>query len=189
MTSCRRLVSALVVACALMAAPMAARATVMVKLAQEELITQSDLVVRVVAGAQTTRWNEDETRILTLTRLSVREYLKGTGPTELTLRQFGGTLQGMTLRVPGDGHLRPGEEAVVFLRRGVGVVYLTAMAQAVFEVVPTARGPVVRRDLHDVEFVAPDTRGALVPSGAPAEPDQDLVRFTEAVRAAARRTQ
>ena len=52
-----------------------------------------------------------------------------------------------------------------------------------YEVVPTARGPVVRRDLHDVEFVAPDARGALVPSEAPIEPDQELVRFTEAVRA------
>ena len=189
MTSRRSLFSVCAVVCALAMAPRAARATVMVKLAQEELVTQSDLVVRVVAGPQTTRWNEDDKRILTLTRLSVREYLKGTGPSELTLRQFGGTLQGMTLRVPGDAHLRPGEEAVVFLRRGVGVVYLTAMAQSVYEVVPTARGPVVRRDLHDVEFVAPDARGALVPSGAPAEPDQELVRFTEAVRAAARRTQ
>jgi hypothetical protein len=188
MTSGRRLFSAFAIACALALTPPRADATVMVKLSPEELVSQSDFVVRVVVGPQSTRWNEDQTRILTLTRLTVREYLKGNGAPELTLRQFGGTLEGMTLTVPGDGHLRPGEEAVLFLRRGVGVVYLTAMAQSVYEVVPTQQGPVVRRDLHDVEFASPSARGALVPTVAPAEPDQNFARFAESVRELARRT-
>ncbi len=189
MNSRRHMISALVLAVGLAAAPAAVHATVMVKLAQEQHLAQSELVVRVVVGPAATRWNEDETRILTLTRLEVREYLKGDGPTQLTLRQFGGTLEGMTLTVPGDGHLRAGEEAVLFLRRGAGVVYLTAMAQSVYEVVATPQGPMVHRDLHDVEFAAPNERGALVASEAPEEPDQALGRFTELLRSVARRGQ
>lgn len=157
--------------------PAEARATVMVELPRAELVQTADLVVRCVVGAQTVRWNEDQSRILTLSRLTVQAYLKGRGPSELVLRQFGGTLDGLTLTVPGDGHLSPGQEVVLFLRQGAGVVYLTAMAQSVYLV---TQG-VVRRDLHDVSFAAPGPRGGLVPVEPPQEADETLRHLEEAV--------
>ncbi len=57
MDSRRNLISALVLAVGLAAAPAAVHATVMVKLAQQQHIAQSDLVVRVVVGPAATRWN------------------------------------------------------------------------------------------------------------------------------------
>lgn len=186
-----RFAAAAALVCSLALSPAAADATVMVRLSRETQVAQSDLVVRVTALSATTRWNEDGTRPLTLTRLAVREYLKGSGPTELTLRQFGGTVDGETMSVPGDGHLRAGAEYVVFLRQGIGVVYLTAMAQSVYAIVPSQPGavpqvPQVRRDLTDVAFVAPDARGALVATEAPDEPPEPLAHLVETVAAAVR---
>jgi hypothetical protein len=157
--------------------PAPADATVMVELSRAELVETADLIVRCTVGAQRTRWNEDQSRILTLSTLTVREYLKGRGPGELVLRQFGGTLDGLTLTVPGDGHVSPGQEVVLFLRQGAGVVYLTAMAQSVYLV---TQG-VVRRDLHDVSFAAPGPHGGLVPVEPPRETDETLRHLVEAV--------
>lgn len=165
----------------------AAHATVMVELTRAELVAQSDLVVRVTVGAQQSRWNEDQTRIITLTHLTVQQFIKGSGPTELTLRQFGGTVGELTLTVPGDGHLRSGEQAVLFLRRGAGVVYLAAMSQSAYEITQRAGATVVRRDLHDVSFVHPNARGAMVPVEVMEEPDETLQHLIDAVTAQTQR--
>ncbi len=184
-----RFMAAFALMCSLSLAPSRADATVMVRLSLDAQVAQSDLVVLVTAGASTTRWNEDATRPITLTRLVVREYLRGSGPQDLTLRQFGGTLDGETTMVPGDGHLRPGADFVLLLRRGNGVVYLTAMAQSVYAVLPTQQGspPRVTRDLHDIAFAVPDSRGALVVTEAPDEPPVPLAQLVESIAAIVRR--
>lgn len=183
----RRALAATALMIAVVGAPVEGGATVMVKLSPEAHVAQSDVIARVVAGPSAARWNEDNSRPLTLTRLLVREYLKGAGPTELTLRQFGGTLDGMTMVVPGDGRLVEGREYLLFLRRGDGVVYLTAMGQSVYEVRPTSNGVMVQRDLSDVEFAAPDARGGIVVVEAPDEAPESLSRFTGAVLSIVRR--
>lgn len=125
-----------------------AEATVAVELDRTQLVEMSDLVVRATVSNATYRWNEDHSQILTLTRLSVTQYLKGTGPNELVLRQFGGQLDGLVSHIAGDARLEPGQDVVLCLRRGAGVVYLTAMAQSAWFVTPVQGAePVATRDL------------------------------------------
>lgn len=138
---------------ALVAAPGAAEATVAVELPRPQLIADADLVVRVTVLDHRSAWDADNTAIRTWTRLRVAEYLKGSGPSELTVRQIGGEADGLAQYVPGDPRLREGAELVVFLRRGEGVNFLTAMAQSVFYVERGADGAAyVRRDLTGLTF-------------------------------------
>jgi len=127
-----------------------AEATVAVQVDRAQLVEMSDLVVRATVLGATSRWNEDHTQIITLTRLAVTQYVKGEGPTELVLRQFGGEVDGLVSRVPGDARLETGADVVLCLRRGAGVVYLTAMAQSVWYIdaqVSSGVAPEVHRDL------------------------------------------
>ncbi len=158
-----------------------AEATVAVQLDRAQLVDMSDLVVRATVLGATSRWNEDHSQILTLTRLGVAQYIKGAGPGELVLRQFGGQVGELVSRIAGDAHLEAGQDVVLCLRRGAGVVYLTAMAQAAWVVTPVQGAePVASRDLSDltltrfvngrmqvieqVSSAAPETVGRLVES-------------------------
>ncbi|MEZ4390073.1 MAG: hypothetical protein R3A48_03165 [Polyangiales bacterium] len=140
-------------ALAVLSAPASADATVAVELPRAQLVSDADLVVRVTVLDHRSAWDADNTAIRTWTRLRVTEYLKGSGPSELTVRQIGGEAEGLAQYVPGDPRLREGADLVVFLRRGEGVQFLTAMAQSVFYV---ERGPdgeaYVRRDLTGLTF-------------------------------------
>lgn len=130
-----------------------AQATVAVELQRPQLVADADLVVRVTVLDHRSAWNADNTAILTWTRLRVTEYLKGSGPAELTLRQMGGEAEGMVQYVPGDPRLAAGTDAVLFLRRGDGVTFLTAMAQSVFLIDRGVDGGAyVRRDLTGLTF-------------------------------------
>ncbi len=133
---------------ALMLLTSPAEATVAVELDRTQLVEMSDLVVRATVSAASYRWNEDHSQILTLTRLSVTQYIKGNGPSELVLRQFGGQIDGLVSHIAGDARLEPGQDVVLCLRRGAGVVYLTAMAQSAWFVTPVqGADPVATRDL------------------------------------------
>lgn len=173
---------------ALLAAPRAARATVVVPLGRADLVNRSDLVVRATVLDQQSDWNADRSQIVTLTRLRVAGYLKGAGPAELVLRQFGGTVGQLASRVAGDARLEPGQDVFLFLRRGEGVVFLTALAQAAYYVQPSSP-PRVRRDLSGLTFATRDPNGQMTlmdPGAEPAEPLDAFVRdVTRLVAAAA----
>lgn len=141
------------VSLAVVAVPTRADATVAVELPRAQLIDDADLVVRVTVLDHRSAWDADNAAIRTWTRLRVTEYLKGSGPAELTLRQIGGEADGVVQYVPGDPRMREGVDAVLFLRRGDGVHFLTAMAQSAYFI---DRGPdgtaYVRRDLSGLTF-------------------------------------
>jgi hypothetical protein len=148
-----------------------AAATVVVALSRAELVDRSDLIVRASVVDQRSTWNADHSQIVTLTRLRVATYLKGTGAAELVLRQFGGTVGQLTSRVAGDARFAAGQDVVLFLRRGEGVVFLTALAQAAYYVQTTSPQR-VRRDLSGLTFavIQPNAPMALVePEAEPAE--------------------
>lgn len=130
--------------------PSGAHATTAVMVDRAQLVEMSDLMVRATVVGVSYRWNEDHSQILTLTRLSVTQYIKGTGPVELTLRQFGGDVDGLVSRIPGEAYLNAGQNVVLSLRRGAGtVVYLTAMSQSVWyiDTTPNVSLPTVHRDM------------------------------------------
>jgi hypothetical protein len=112
-----------------------ADATTSLFLSREDLVRISDLVVRVKVGKAVYGASDDKAAIVTRTDVEVTQFLKGTGNARLTIEQFGGKLDGKTQRVLGDAKLSPGEDAIIFLKRGEkGVTYFSVLAQSVYHV-------------------------------------------------------
>jgi hypothetical protein len=166
-----------------------AQATVAVQVDRPQLVELSDLVVRATVLDATSRWNEDRTQIITLTRLAVTQYLKGGGPTELVVRQFGGEVDGLVSRVSGDARLEAGADVVLCLRRGAGVVYLTAMAQSVWYVNPQVSGaaPEVHRDLAGLTLARMQGGQVRVIEHPTADPRETLPQLLTSLAALGRR--
>lgn len=156
-----------------------ADATVARQVSRAELVSLSDVVVRATVLEVRSAWNQDQTQILSFTRLQVTEYLKGSGSSELVLRQFGGEVDGLVSHIAGDPRFQAGQDVVLFLRQGDGVSFLTAMAQSAYFV--QAGGTQVLRDLHGITFLRPSpNQTALVE--APVEPAEPLARLRDDVR-------
>lgn len=136
-----------------------AHATVAIALSRAQLVSRAELIVRATVGEQRSTWNETHTQIITFTTLHVSRVWKGQSQPVLVLRQFGGSVDGLTSRVNGDATFRQGEDAVFFLRQGAGVVYLTALAQSVYVVNQQGAVPTVERDLHGLAFTTLQSGG------------------------------
>ncbi len=155
-----------------------AHATVVVPLTRADMAHRADLIVRATVLGHTSRWNEDGSQIITLTELRVTRWLKGNATSSvLVLRQFGGTVGDTRSHIAGDPRLEQGQDVVLFLRRGDGVVYLFAMAQSAYHVVRSRGGAlVVRRDLDGLTFAMRDgAQLRLVEPGT--EPGEALDAF------------
>jgi hypothetical protein len=157
-----------------------AHATTMIFLTREELALRSDIVARVRVGKATVSESDDGRMIVTRTELAVTKLLKGKADGPIVVQQFGGTFRGKTQKVLGDGQLRPGEDAVVFLRRDEkGKTYLTALALSVYHV--DDKG-MARRNVDDMIFVKyEDGKAKRLVHTEMAEPVEsvmtDIVRF------------
>jgi len=128
-----------------------AYATVVVPLSLSDQVGRADLVVRVRVGAAHSAYVADRGTILTWTELEVTDTLKGQAPSTLVLRQMGGTADGQTMLVPGDAHLRTGDDVIMFLRAdpaGSEDVFLVALAQSAYFV----NGQQCSRDLSQLTF-------------------------------------
>lgn len=170
--------------------PTDADATIVKRLGVADMARRADVVVVGRVLRQTATWNPERTRIYTLTEISVSESLKGTAAAgaTVTIRQLGGTLDGLVQTVPGNARFVVGEDVVVFLDRDETqpLHYVIGMAQGKFTVSRTAAGLQATQDTTDLAFVRPDPAGALVPVEAgPAAPvDGGLEALRRAVRAA-----
>jgi hypothetical protein len=167
-----------------------AAAAVVVPLSREALVAESDLVVRATVLSRKSAWNAERTQIHTWTTLRVDEYLKGQGARELLLRQIGGEVDALVTEISGDGHVLPGEQAILFLRRGDGVVFLTALAQAVYLVTTKGDGvATAQRNLAGLSFVRWVGRRMQTVEAArePGEPVAELARAVRIIASKGRR--
>ncbi|MDF1561413.1 MAG: hypothetical protein P1V51_00115 [Deltaproteobacteria bacterium] len=128
--------------CGLASLATPARATVALHLDDAAQAEKSDLVVLAKVQSQEVVRGEGG-RPYTHTTLVVERALKGAKKKgeRVVIRQMGGTLDGKTLKIPGDAAFEDGERVVVFLadrEPGKGVVFLTALAQSKLAVVGTA---------------------------------------------------
>ncbi len=149
-------------------------ATVVVALSRAELTQRSARVVRATVGAQRSMWNEDHSQIITLTTLQVRETWRGAPATSLTLRQFGGEEDGIASTIPGDAHLSPGQDVVLFLRERNGAVFLTSLAQSAYLVDSSHGTPTVARDLSELSFATRDANQVLQLAEAASDANETL---------------
>lgn len=174
--------------CVTIAAPTAASATVVLELSRDQLVERADLIVRAKVLSQSYRWSEDHKQILTLSELAVSSYLKGAGPSSLTLRQLGGVMGELRSKIAGDAHLEVGQELVLFLKAGEGVVYLSALSQSAFVITKNRAGALIvtRPDLGELSFWSPEDKAVVQLAPPPEERLEHLLSDLRA-RAGARR--
>jgi len=109
----------------------AARASVVVPLALDELVDASEHVALVRVEYQAARWSTDHSVIYTDVTLRVLQPMKGGAPAGslLTVRREGGVVGNIGMRVAGAAGFEEGEEAVVFLERRGAALYTVGLAQ------------------------------------------------------------
>lgn len=135
MKSCLKSLTGMLVVTAACGISAMADATTALFLSREDLVRISDVIVRVKVGRATTIPSDDKTTLITRTHLDVTQVLKGHTQAHTIVEQFGGKYNGKTQRVLGDAQLTPGEDAVIFLKRGDNAtMYFTVLAQSVYHI-------------------------------------------------------
>jgi hypothetical protein len=144
-------------ACALLlavSAPSTASAAVMTYMGLDDLVEDSDLVVRGEVEDRRTFEDDERGEVFTRTTIEISKTYLGDDRGKVTVEQFGGTLDGTTHRIPGDAEFEVGEDVIVFLaeNRGSGSspYYLVGLAQSKFDVVGRGDDARVTRDMRDV---------------------------------------
>ena len=86
------------------------------------------------------------------TRLHVLQYLKGEGPSEISLQQLGGRIGDVEVRIIGVAELKSGDEGYFFLRHDVerDLYKIVELSQGVFFVDPYAPLAAPRQRLDQV---------------------------------------
>ncbi len=144
---------AVVSAALVLLAASAALASIAMHQSNKDLTLKSDEVVVGEVKGRTSFVDEKTNTPYTLTTITVKEWLKGgAGEKEITVRQMGGKLGDKTMVVTGDARMDDGEEVVLFLRKGEGVRFLFAMAQAKFGIArdPVTGQKIVQREAKDL---------------------------------------
>ncbi|MBJ81051.1 MAG: hypothetical protein CMH60_07020 [Myxococcales bacterium] len=109
-----------------------ANATSALYLNVEEQAKESTAVVIARVYERTPIEVEAHRRPMQQTRVVIDEILYGQAPQQIQLVQIGGTRDGLSTSLPGDGVLHKGDRAVLFLRQDQGKWYLTALSQSVY---------------------------------------------------------
>lgn len=134
-------------------------------LTNQDLATQSDLIVIGQAVATRTEWVHDGRSLYTLVTISVEETLKGEHGTTATVAIPGGIDSQRRIPVavtfPGAPRIAPDEEVFLFLTRAddevAGSYGVTGFAQGKFSIVTGDQGtPMVTRSLGGLRTVAAD---------------------------------
>lgn len=168
---------------ALLALP--AAATTMVSYSLKELALNADAIV--VGKFKTVRsvWDEEKGKIYTYLTVDVSETLKGDGQKSLTIRQLGGTVGKLVMKVTGTPTLAPEEEAVLFLHKtqaGDHLIY--GLSQGVFRVVADPGGGVKRVQAinSSVDLLDPKTTKIVAAGGEDGADGASLDGFLQQVR-------
>lgn len=99
-------------------------ATTVVEQGVEELALDSTAVIEARVGQGVTTRAADQW--YTDFPVDVLAVHAGSAPARLTLRQFGGEIDGMRAKIPGDAELVPGRRFVAFVRQVDGLWYTRA---------------------------------------------------------------
>lgn len=146
-----------------------ASATVMKYAGLERLIEISDVIIYGKVVDQKTYLDQSQNRVVTDTTFAVDKTFWGEVDKKVTIQQWGGTYKGKTHVVPGDARFEMGEETVVFLHRGDGILALSALGQSKYSVEQTKDGKLVYRDLNDIAFLVQQNDGQKKVKHLPSE--------------------
>ncbi len=159
----RTISTALVLLLALL--PLRVGATSVVPPKFEELVNESDYIVRAVVKSVTSEWREKQgqRRIYTFVELEVREVIAGTPPQPLVLRMLGGRVDGEELVIEGAPKFEVGQEDVLFIRGNGRQFYpLTAVMHG--------RYPILKETATGRAYIARANRAPLTAVGEVSQP-------------------
>jgi len=151
------------------AAAVATRATSVVPPSFEELVNESDYVVRATVKTVTSEWRIQggSRHIFSKVELDVREVIKGTPPTPLVLEMLGGKVGQDAMAIAGAPKFEPGQEDILFIQgNGRNIFPLFAIMHGRYPILHeagTGREYVARSNrvpLHDPAEVALPIAGA-----------------------------
>jgi hypothetical protein len=163
----RVLRGALVVYAAFALAP-SAPSTILIRQDLADLLKNSEAVVRATIVGGEARWDAERRMIWTTTTFDVTETWKGTTTGRSSLRELGGVVGNVGMRVVGAPQYAAGEDVILFLYRdALGFTRTTGWTQGRLSVSgdPEKPGVALATALHDHVlkdyFVDSATRGAL----------------------------
>lgn len=142
--------------------PMWAHATILPYMSMNQMIREAGSIVRARVQDQRTLWGPKRQMVYTETTLQVQEALKGKVGDTITIRQVGGTLDGLTTRIPGSASYTQGEQVVLFLERRLdqGKYAVMGFRAGKYRVFQHGGALWLHRDLHDLAFLAPNGTAA-----------------------------
>lgn len=160
-----------------------AQATTAYYVTDKEQAELSSAVVVATIGSSVVKKHPSYKSIMTQTYIGIDEVLYGTAPSQVQIRQIGGTLDGKTLYLPGDARFKEGEKCVLFLHEKNGLWYLTAMEQSKYSLRYQKRlGWVMERNLSE-GIVIRNSAGSLIPYEEPSEkPIKRLIDFKKQLK-------
>ncbi|MEO5925151.1 MAG: hypothetical protein ABIR70_15125 [Bryobacteraceae bacterium] len=134
------------------------RAAVVPRMAFEQLVSDSPRIVHgKVVAADVARSGQ---YLWTHYRIQVFDSLRGALPSEITVSEPGGTLDGVSMQVTGAVPFRLAEEVVLFLyQTPIGFWRIRGSAQGKFDVSGSASGKRVRAAMRSIETL-PSVRAA-----------------------------
>lgn len=94
-------------------------ATVVKKLSEDEMVNQAQTILTGTCTSIRSEWNEERTKIFTYITISPQTPLKGDQiPQEITIKQPGGEVGEIGMRVDGASVFEEREEVLLFLKKG-----------------------------------------------------------------------
>ena len=119
-------------------------ATVVKKLSEDEMASQAQAIVKGTCTSIKSEWNEEGTKIFTYITISPQEFLKDDENSQtIVIKQPGGEVGEIGMRVDGASVFEEGEEVFLFLKRGrKGFHRILGLSQGKFSI---KTDPVTRR--------------------------------------------
>lgn len=158
-------------------------------LSTKQLAQGADSIRMGEVTAQWSSWDAEKKMVYTYTKLKVSETVKGQAHDEVLIKQPGGEVGNVGMRVHGMAVFRKGERALVFLRKGEGdYPALVGLSQGKFNIVrdrQTGDDKAVFSAPSDGEFYRRGERGAAQRlSAASVRREQTLKSLIEEIRGA-----
>ena len=164
--------------------PGSAYATQVLRTSMEEMAQRSERVIHARVVGQQVEWNAQRTRVLTLTRLEILNTLKGKPEASVVVYQVGGTLDGVTYKIPGAIQFHKGEEIVFFGVQFRDMIVSYGMGLGKFVVSRSGKSAMVSPHYGDVEFMTRTSDGRIVADTAPIDGAESLKAFLSRVQKA-----
>lgn len=135
-----------------------AQASIILQLSDQQMVQKASRIVRGKVVRKYSQWVKAERRIYTYIIVAVLDTIKGSPGSEITIRQVGGSANGLGMHVPGTASFQLGEEVFVFLEKARRSSHYLVMGMSFgkYRVLTDAKtqNKTLHRDLHGISLAS-----------------------------------